>query len=108
MMGMLLGFVVLALFVLACCILPLVQLLIRRTMASVAGQFIIIDQGSHPKTITELYKDMGDPEGKELSNFHQSTGLNEGNQYEIMTSGEILGPDNQKWESVEGEYEEIM
>ncbi|XP_078028292.1 uncharacterized protein LOC144464626 [Epinephelus lanceolatus] len=107
-MGMLLGFVVLALLVLACCILPLVQLLIRRTMASVAGQFIIIDQGSHPKTITELYKDMGDPEGKELNDFHQSTGLNEGNQYEMMTSDKILSPDDQKWGSVEEEYEEIM
>ncbi|KAL7374813.1 hypothetical protein ABVT39_007504 [Epinephelus coioides] len=85
-----------------------VQLLIRRTMASVAGQFVIIDQSSPPKTITEIYENMGGHEGKELKDFNQSTGLNEGNQYEIMAPGKILSQDDQTWGSGEEEYEEIV
>ncbi|KAL7375428.1 hypothetical protein ABVT39_017142 [Epinephelus coioides] len=88
--------------------LQLVQLLIRRTMASVAGQFVIIDQSSPPKTITEIYENMGGHEGKELKDFNQCTGLNEGNQYEIMAPGKILSQDDQTWESAEEEYEEIV
>ncbi|KAL7401359.1 hypothetical protein ABVT39_026909 [Epinephelus coioides] len=86
----------------------LVQLLIRRTMASVAGQFVIIDQSSPPKTITEIYENMGGHEGKELKDFNQSTGLNEGNRYEIMAPGKILSQDDQTWGSGEEEYEEIV
>lgn len=106
--GMLLGFVVLALLVIACCILPLVQFLIKRAMTSVAGQFIIIDHGSRPKTITDLYEDMSGSEGKDFKNFNQSTELNEGNQYEIMMSNNVQGQDDQKWRPAEEEYEEIM
>ncbi|KAL7391691.1 hypothetical protein ABVT39_012960 [Epinephelus coioides] len=86
----------------------IVQLLIRRTMASVAGQFVIIDQSSPPKTITEIYENMGGHEGKELKDFNQSTGLDEGNLYEIMAPGKILSQDDQTWGSGEEEYEEIV
>ncbi|XP_049444012.1 uncharacterized protein LOC125895877 isoform X1 [Epinephelus fuscoguttatus] len=106
--GMLLGLVVLALCVIACCILPLVQLLIKKAMTSVAGQFIIIDHGSRPETITEIYENMSGPGGKDLKDFNQSTGPNEGNQYEIMMPNNTLGQDDQKWESVEEEYVEIV
>ncbi|KAL7392923.1 hypothetical protein ABVT39_003966 [Epinephelus coioides] len=108
MMGMLLGIVVLALLTIACCVLPLVRLVIKRTMTSVTGQFVVIDQGPRP-TSAESYEDMTGSQRQLIKKQEQGSGGKCRNQNEIMPQNRALGTAQygQRSKSAEEVYDEI-